>query len=122
MTLLDFEVSTDKAARIALTMEPSQTNTPYSIIIGAWGNTETAIKRNGELKQRTPMSNDTMLSGPPVYDHFWLNFEAGNFSLGRYGNADPFFNWLDPDPLEFRSIGLMTWHGSTGRWKFHSFC
>ncbi|XP_072181398.1 C3 and PZP-like alpha-2-macroglobulin domain-containing protein 8 [Diadema setosum] len=122
MTSLDIEVSAFKAARIALTMAPSQTNIPYVIVIGGEGNIVTKIERLGVLKLRTPLSSDIMLSGPLVYDRFWLNFASGNFSLGRYGNAEPFFNWLDPNPLEFRSIGLMTWYGSTGRWKFHSFC
>ncbi|XP_071503035.1 uncharacterized protein [Diadema antillarum] len=122
MTSLDFELSTDKAARIAFTMEPSTTNIPYEIVIGGNGNTVTKIYRLDVLMLKKTMSSDNVLSGPPVYDRFWLNFASGNFSLGRYGNAEPFFNWSDPDPLEFTSIGIMTWSGSTGRWKFHSFC
>ncbi|XP_072178772.1 uncharacterized protein [Diadema setosum] len=122
MTSLDFEVSADRAARIAFTMAPSQTNIPYRIVLGGDRNRVTKIIRLGVLELRTFLSSNNMLSGPPLYDRFWLNFASGNFSLGRYGNADPFFNWFDPNPLEFRSIGLMTWDGSTGRWKFRSFC
>ncbi|XP_071490862.1 uncharacterized protein [Diadema antillarum] len=125
MTSLDFEVSTDKAPHIALTMNPSQTNIhEYVIGLGRDGNKRTIIDRLNVRKMEKPLFSDSVgrISGPHVYDRFWLNFDSGNFSVGRYGNPEPFFNWLDPNPLEFRSIGLMTWWGSTGRWKFHSFC
>ncbi|XP_071503036.1 uncharacterized protein [Diadema antillarum] len=121
MTSLDFEVSTSKSASIALTIA-SETDIPYEIVIGANGNTITKIRRRNVVMLEKTMSSDNRLSGPLVYDRFWLTVVSGNFSLGRYGNAEPFFNWLDPTPLEFRSIGLMTWLGATGRWKFHSFC
>ncbi|XP_071487178.1 uncharacterized protein [Diadema antillarum] len=92
--------------------------------LGRDGNKRTIIDRLNVRKMEKPLFSDSVgrLSGPHVYDRFWLNFDSGNFSVGRYGNPEPFFNWLDPNPLEFRSIGLMTWWGSTGRWKFHSFC
>ncbi|XP_071481311.1 uncharacterized protein [Diadema antillarum] len=92
-------------------------------VIGGYDNTDISVSRLGVLKKQKQLSDSgNGLSGLTVYDRYWLKFASGNFSLGRYGNEAPFFNWLDPNPLEFSSIGLMTWLGSTGRWKFHSFC
>ncbi|XP_072172015.1 C3 and PZP-like alpha-2-macroglobulin domain-containing protein 8 [Diadema setosum] len=126
MTSLDFEVSSNFSARLALSTVDSQQAEMYEIVLGGWYNTGTAIWRSyihsTVPNEKTPSSAEGALSGRHHFDRFWLNFTNGRFAIGRYGNDAPFFEWTDPNPRPINYIGIMNWQGSDADWKFHSFC
>ncbi|XP_072163236.1 C3 and PZP-like alpha-2-macroglobulin domain-containing protein 8 [Diadema setosum] len=125
--VVDFEVSANNEANIALSSETRSLVDMYRIVFGAWITKMVVIRRcatqpnTGCHTVTVPFSNP-VLPGIPIYDHFWLTFDQGRLEIGRHGNQTPIIDWTDPDPLPVNHIGLWTGWGSEGYWEFHSFC
>ncbi|XP_072163240.1 C3 and PZP-like alpha-2-macroglobulin domain-containing protein 8 [Diadema setosum] len=118
--VVDFEVSANHDANIALSSESKNLQKMYRIVIGA--------HKKRVIVQRecpTPYSTactvdiaasffDSVLTGIPTYDHFWLTFDEGRLMIGRHGNQVAFINWTDPDPFPVNHIGVWTGWTSEG--------
>ncbi|XP_072182070.1 C3 and PZP-like alpha-2-macroglobulin domain-containing protein 8 [Diadema setosum] len=129
--VVDFEVSANQDAQIALSRENTSLADMYRIVLGGSTNTMAIVQRDcatehsiagGCRTVSTSHDSDTVLSLIPTYDRFWLTFGEGRFRIGRHGNQVSFIDWTDPNPLPVNHIGVWTGWGSEGYWKFHSFC
>ncbi|XP_071482802.1 uncharacterized protein, partial [Diadema antillarum] len=112
---VDFEVSADHNANIALSSESRSLGDMYLVVFGAWI-TKIAVIRKYVTQPNTerygvtvPFSNP-VLSGIPTYDHFWLTFSEGCLRIGRHSNQTPIIDWTDANPLPVNHIGV--WTGS----------
>ncbi|XP_078696106.1 putative carboxypeptidase X1 [Branchiostoma floridae x Branchiostoma belcheri] len=113
-----FEVQANSDAHVALSSQRQKLADMYEIVIGAWDNTWSVIRRSMQgydyAKTRTPGINS-----PREYRTFWITWSAdGTIAVGRGGETQPFMQWRDPDPLPIAYAGYSTGWGSSGRWKF----
>ncbi|XP_072182371.1 C3 and PZP-like alpha-2-macroglobulin domain-containing protein 8 isoform X2 [Diadema setosum] len=128
---VEFEVSANHDAHLALSGINAAERFMYRLVFGAGGNTIFFVQRDcssaigDDFACSTAASTtaiEAKLTTMPAYDHFWVTFNGGCIEVGRYGNSVPFMKWTDPNPLPIQFAGVWTGWGSDGYWKFKSLC
>ncbi|XP_019646607.1 PREDICTED: uncharacterized protein LOC109487084 isoform X2 [Branchiostoma belcheri] len=117
-SLFTFEVQANNDAHVALSSQNQDLDDMYEIVIGGWNNTRSAIRRSKQGANRAFSSTPGILSSTESRG-FWISWTAtGSISVGRQGEAHPFLEWTDPQPLHVAYAGYTTGWGSTGQWRF----
>ncbi|KAI8498912.1 hypothetical protein Bbelb_233650 [Branchiostoma belcheri] len=118
LSLFTFEVQANNDAHVALSSQNQDLDDMYIIVIGSWNNTGSAIRRSNQGDDRAFSSTPGILSSTESRG-FWISWTAtGSISVGRQGEAHPFLEWTDPQPLHVAYAGYTTGWGSTGQWRF----
>ncbi|XP_078686058.1 uncharacterized protein LOC144918846 isoform X2 [Branchiostoma floridae x Branchiostoma belcheri] len=113
-----FEAQARHDVTLALSTENQGLGLHYEVIIGGWGNTQSAILRPGS-GGLVAVAQITGMSSPTEYRGFWVSWAAdGTIAVGRDNETEPFMQWGDPDPLPIGYVGYRTGWGSNGRWRF----
>ncbi|XP_078695320.1 uncharacterized protein LOC144924223 isoform X2 [Branchiostoma floridae x Branchiostoma belcheri] len=117
-SLFTFEVQANNDAHVALSSQNQDLDDMYEIVIGGWDNTRSAIRRSKQGANRAVSSTPGVLSSTESRG-FWISWTVtGSISVGRQGEAHPFLEWTDPQPLHVAYAGYTTGWGSTGQWRF----
>lgn len=92
----------------------------YEIVLGGWGNTRSAIRKNGGTRTRP---NTAAILTPGQAKDFWVSYDEENGRVaagtGTEFNRNTIMSWTDTQPLEIAAIGVMTGYGATGKWEFN---
>ncbi|RZF35975.1 hypothetical protein LSTR_LSTR005388 [Laodelphax striatellus] len=118
---LQFKVRAANDAHIALTTGPAESKRMYEIIIGGWNNTESVIRKNGQMQKRVETKN--ILTDQKIMA-FWIRWNGSVIAVSKQDEAEPFMRWEDPElPDNFIThYGISTgWHEKyvTGEYQFH---
>lgn len=119
-----FQFNVKAANDVNLTLSNYQTRDfkpCVEVIIGRWGNTNTAIVYNHNEPVMVDVPTENILS-PTELRGFWIRYDNGIVSVGRVGDrvSDAILSWNaklhDPDLNSFRYVGVCTAYGATGEW------
>jgi len=112
---LFFKVKAANDAHIALSPAPTEGTPLIEIMIGGWGNTKTAIRKDRTKPDKALVDTPGILSAGELRG-FWVRWANGNIAVGREGEAQPFASWDDPEPFGIGYYGICTGWGATGEW------
>ncbi|CAH1266418.1 CPAMD8 [Branchiostoma lanceolatum] len=117
-----FQVQANNDVHVALSPQAQHQSAMYEIVIGGWANTQSVIRRTPQGKHHATTSTRRVVS-PTEYRAFWITWSSdGTIGVGRGGEAQPFMQWTDPDPLLIQYAGYTTGWGSSGLWRFCEAC
>ncbi|XP_015610509.1 uncharacterized protein LOC107275171 isoform X2 [Cephus cinctus] len=104
---VSLSVKASHDARIALRTHLGDDSNAYEIVIGGWGNTMSAIKRNNMEPDVAEADTREILGGDEICD-IWLHV--------GHEEDDSFMSYKDRDPFVINYIGVGTAWGATGEW------
>ncbi|XP_066300036.1 MAM and LDL-receptor class A domain-containing protein 1-like [Branchiostoma lanceolatum] len=103
---------------IALSAQNQDLDDMYEIVIGGWGNTQSVIRRSKQGTNQDTAATPGILSATE-YRKFWItHLPDGTIQVGRYGEQNPFMEWIDPNPLPINFVGYSSGWGVAAEWKF----
>ncbi|XP_071940974.1 macrophage mannose receptor 1-like [Antedon mediterranea] len=114
---VDFDVKASNDVHIGLSSSPADASEMYEVVIGGWGNQNSAIRRCIQC------SNEVYVSTPNILNQnefrgFWITWDDnGKISVGKAGQAS-FMEWTDPNPLRIAYVGYTTGWQSSGEFRF----
>ncbi|KAI4498280.1 hypothetical protein M0802_006766 [Mischocyttarus mexicanus] len=102
-------------ARISLRTHLGDDSNVYEIILGGWGNTMSAIKRNN-VEPDIAEAETVNLCGD--YCNIWIKWSCdGMLSVGREdAECETLMTYRDKNPFVINYIGFSTAWGATGEW------
>ncbi|XP_071841319.1 uncharacterized protein [Apostichopus japonicus] len=107
---VEFGVKAEQDARIVFSAENEYLDDIYEVMLGATYNILTCIRRKkGEEALVDLVTIDIV--DPNEFRYFWVHYYInddgqGIFSLGRYGEPEPYGVFKDDDPINVRYVGL----------------
>lgn len=102
-------------ARISLRTHLGEDSNVYEIIIGGWGNTMSAIKRNNQEPDVAEAETRDILDTGETLDLLIQWYCDGLLTVGR-NVYDIFMSYKDRSPFVINYIGVSTAWGATGEW------
>ncbi|XP_001606524.1 C3 and PZP-like alpha-2-macroglobulin domain-containing protein 8 [Nasonia vitripennis] len=115
-TYINFNVKASHDARICLSTSLNEDSDVYEIIIGGWGNTMSAIKRNRIEPDVAEAETPNIMSDDEIC-FFWMQWSCdGLIAIGHEDDESPFLSYCDKEPFSINYIGVSTAWGATGEW------
>ncbi|XP_076624207.1 uncharacterized protein LOC143343311 isoform X1 [Colletes latitarsis] len=110
---LNVSIQAAHDARICLRTHLGSDSNMYEIIFGGWGNTMSAIRRNGQNPNVAEAETKDILHSEHVCP-FWIKWTCdGCLSVGHQ-NEESFMSFKDKNPFALNYIGVNTAWDTTG--------
>lgn len=119
MANLTFYVLAESNAHIVLssTIEPSENEPVYEIVLGAANNTMSEIRRMQKAKSKVSVKMTDALS-QNEWKGYWIRVnQNGLIQVGRKHEDKAFIHWKDPYPLQVKYYSFSTWENVSTSWK-----
>ncbi|XP_072040494.1 uncharacterized protein [Amphiura filiformis] len=115
-TTFTFNVRAATDVHIALSPIHGDAQNMYEIVLGGWGNQNSAIRLCKGCEVQTYIHTPAILSATE-YREFRVSFENDLVEVSRFGEA-PFLRFQNTDSIDIKYVGISTGFGSEGSWKF----
>ncbi|XP_031831982.1 uncharacterized protein LOC116426735 isoform X1 [Nomia melanderi] len=110
---INLRIKAGHDARICLRTHLGSDSNIYEIVIGGWGNTMSAIKKNGKEPCVAEAETKDILNTEQLCD-LWIQWLCdGLLNVGRQ-NGEILMSYKDPNPFVINYIGVSTAWGATG--------
>lgn len=116
---LTFYVKAESNAHIVLssTIQPSENEPVYEVVLGAANNTMSEIRRMQKAKSKVTVKMTDAVSSSE-WKAYWIRISAdGLVQVGREKEDKPFIYWKDSQPLQVKYYSFSTWEDVTTSWK-----
>ncbi|KAG5870298.1 hypothetical protein JTB14_018095 [Gonioctena quinquepunctata] len=117
--IFQFKVKATNDATIALTTKPEKSNPMYEIIIGGWGNTSSAIRKNKTKPDVVVVETKDILDDKE-FRGFWIIWQNKHILVGKENEVKSFLSWTDVEVVDIQYVGVCTAYGATGSWSLQT--